>query len=157
MSRTSSAAPSGRGRCTTVRERDAVCAEEPGELREHAGEIVDRQPHVAGADDVVRRQHGQVAVVAVVLQEAGAARPDDREQIADHRSRRLVAARAGTLQGHLADRVAAQHDRVEAALDPREGMVVRHERGGDGRRDAVVAERGATEQLDRVAELAARS
>ena len=95
----------------------------PRELCEHAGQVVDGQAHVAGADHVVGRQHGQVAVVAVVLQEAGSARAHDRQQVADHGGGGLVAAGARALQRHLSDRVAAQHDGVEAAIHAREGMV----------------------------------
>ena len=80
---------------TTCATDTAAVAERLGHLGQHARLVVDLAAQVERALQVVQRQPVQLAVVAVVLQEAGAGCADHGEQVSDHRRGGLLAARPG--------------------------------------------------------------
>src|SRR5581483_4249731 len=89
---------------------------------------------------LARLEARQLAPRSVVLQEAGAHRPDHADHVGDDRRGRLDAAGAGALERDLADRVALQHDRVERALDGGERVMPVDQSRPDANVDLAVDE-----------------
>ena len=96
--------------------------------------------HVAGGHAL------QCPPARVVLEEAGAGRPDDAHHVGDHGRGRLDPARARPLERDLADRVALEHDGVEGPFGRRERMVAIDEGGADADVDAPVDQRRRTHE-----------
>ena len=136
------------------RDRDLALGERVGDAGEHAGPVVDREVEVERRAVLAVREPRQVAPDRVVLQEAGAHRPDHARHVGDHGGGRLDAAGAGPLERDLADRVALEHHGVERALDRRERMVAVDERRADAHVDLAVEQPRRADEPDHHVELA---
>ena len=135
------------GCCTSCATETLLGRELVRDPREHARPVLDLEPEVERRGELAGRQPLEIPPDRIVLEEAGAGRPDDGDHVGDDRRRGLDAAGARPFERDLADRVALQHDRVEGALDRGQRMVAVDERRADAHVDAVADEARAADQL----------
>ena len=135
------------GCCTSCATETLLGGELLRDPREHARPILDLEPEVEGRGELTGRKLLEVAPDRIVLEEAGAGRPDDGDHVGDDGGGRLDASCAGALERDLADRVALQHDGIEGALDRGERVMAVDESRADPHVDAVADEARAADQL----------
>src|SRR5581483_5146867 len=85
--------------------------------------VGDVDADVERGGELALREPRKLAPARVVLEEAGAGRSDDRDQVGNDRRGRLHPTGPWPLERDLPDRVALEHHRVEGALDGGERVV----------------------------------
>src|SRR3954451_25186521 len=96
------------------RDRDVPLGESFGDPREDARPVLDLEVEVERRAMLARLEPWERPPRGVVLEEAGAHRPDHADHVRDHSGSGLDAAGAGPFERDLADRVALEHDALNA-------------------------------------------